>query len=73
MTAIRIFIARKYYLVDIGYSHMKGYMRPYKRERYHLPDFVVEPNRGVCMKFLIMYIHHLDALLKEHLEFEKIS
>jgi hypothetical protein len=25
------------------------------------------------MKFLIMHIHHLDALLKEHLKFEKIS
>jgi hypothetical protein len=25
------------------------------------------------MKFLIIHIHHLDVLLKEHLEFEKIS
>jgi hypothetical protein len=25
------------------------------------------------MKFLIMHIYHLDALLKEYLEFEKIS
>jgi hypothetical protein len=25
------------------------------------------------MKYLIMHIHHLDALLKEHLEFGKIN
>ena len=29
----------KYYLVDIGYPQMKGYLGPYKGERYHLPDF----------------------------------
>ncbi|XP_060216244.1 uncharacterized protein LOC132643727 [Lycium barbarum] len=31
----------KYYLVDAGYSHMKGYMAPYKRNnvRYHLAEF----------------------------------
>jgi hypothetical protein len=39
MSAIRIFITGKYYLVDAGYPHMKGYMGPYKGERYHLPDF----------------------------------
>jgi hypothetical protein len=39
MTIIGIFIAGKYYLVDAGYPHMKGYMGPYKGERYHLPDF----------------------------------
>ncbi|XP_073152238.1 uncharacterized protein [Henckelia pumila] len=32
---------KKYYLVDAGYSHMSGYMGPYKGEniRYHLEDF----------------------------------
>ena len=39
MTVIHIFFASKYYLIDAGYSHMKGYMGPYKGERYHLPDF----------------------------------
>jgi hypothetical protein len=39
MSAIRIFIARKYYLADVGYPRMKRYMGPYKRERYHLLDF----------------------------------
>ena len=29
----------KYYLVDAGYPQMKGYLGPYKGERYHLPDF----------------------------------
>ncbi|KAK9272514.1 hypothetical protein L1049_002887 [Liquidambar formosana] len=31
--------ARDYYLVDVGYPNMKGYLAPYKAERYHLPDF----------------------------------
>ncbi|CAL8990817.1 unnamed protein product [Prunus brigantina] len=29
----------KYYLVDAGYPQIKGYLGPYKDERYHLPDF----------------------------------
>ncbi|KAK3193916.1 hypothetical protein Dsin_025226 [Dipteronia sinensis] len=29
----------KYYLVDASYHQMKGHLRPYKGERYHLPDF----------------------------------
>ncbi|XP_057452625.1 uncharacterized protein LOC130744460 [Lotus japonicus] len=29
----------KYYLVDAGYPNMKGYLAPYKGERYHIPDF----------------------------------
>ncbi|KAI9078526.1 hypothetical protein K1719_039464 [Acacia pycnantha] len=29
----------KYYLVDLGYSNMKGYLAPFKGERYHIPDF----------------------------------
>lgn len=30
-----------YYLVDMGYSHMKGYMEPYKGDniRYYLAEF----------------------------------
>ncbi|KAG8485349.1 hypothetical protein CXB51_021766 [Gossypium anomalum] len=31
--------ARKYYLVDSGYPQMKGYLGPYRGQRYHLPDF----------------------------------
>ncbi|KAL0374179.1 UNVERIFIED_CONTAM: hypothetical protein Sradi_3333600 [Sesamum radiatum] len=32
---------KKYYLVDAGYSHMPGYMGPYRGDniRYHLEDF----------------------------------
>ncbi|XP_028782070.1 uncharacterized protein LOC114738210 [Neltuma alba] len=29
----------KYYLVDAGYPTPVGYLGPYRRERYHLPDF----------------------------------
>ncbi|KAH1066687.1 hypothetical protein J1N35_031674 [Gossypium stocksii] len=29
----------KYYLVDFGYPQMKGYLGPYRGQRYHLPDF----------------------------------
>ena len=29
----------KYYLVDAGYPQIKGYLGPYRGERYHLPDF----------------------------------
>ncbi|XP_028790499.1 uncharacterized protein LOC114746446 [Neltuma alba] len=29
----------KYYLVDAGYPTPMGYLGPYRRERYHLPDF----------------------------------
>ena len=39
MIVIRIFFSSKYYLVNVGYSRMKGYMGPYKGKRYHLLDF----------------------------------
>ncbi|GMI70700.1 hypothetical protein HRI_000739300 [Hibiscus trionum] len=29
----------KYYLVDFGYPQMKGFLGPYRGQRYHLPDF----------------------------------
>ncbi|KAK5839307.1 hypothetical protein PVK06_008083 [Gossypium arboreum] len=29
----------KYYLVDSGYPQMKGYLGPYRGQRYHSPDF----------------------------------
>ncbi|XP_040951267.1 putative nuclease HARBI1 isoform X1 [Gossypium hirsutum] len=29
----------KYHLVDSGYPQMKGYLGPYRGQRYHLPDF----------------------------------
>ncbi|KAH1073136.1 hypothetical protein J1N35_025464 [Gossypium stocksii] len=29
----------KYYLVDSGYPQIKGYLGPYRGQRYHLPDF----------------------------------
>ncbi|KAL0010397.1 hypothetical protein SO802_005505 [Lithocarpus litseifolius] len=30
---------RKYYLVDSGYPMKRGFLVPYKGERYHIPDF----------------------------------
>jgi len=34
-----IFFVGKFYLVDSGYPTPIGYLGPYRRERYHLPDF----------------------------------
>ena len=31
--------AGKYYLVDLGYPMKKGFLAPYKEERYHIPEF----------------------------------
>ncbi|XP_030948934.1 putative nuclease HARBI1 [Quercus lobata] len=31
--------AGKYYLVDSGYPMRKGFLAPYKGERYHIPEF----------------------------------
>jgi hypothetical protein len=28
-----------YYLVDSGYHNKKGFLSPYKGEKYHLPEF----------------------------------
>ncbi|XP_056689106.1 uncharacterized protein [Spinacia oleracea] len=30
---------RKYYLVDLGYTNMHGFLTPYRGERYHLRDY----------------------------------
>ena len=32
-------LLRKYYLVDAGYPLRKGYLPPYKGQRYHLSYF----------------------------------
>ncbi|KAL6636963.1 hypothetical protein ACP70R_024535 [Stipagrostis hirtigluma subsp. patula] len=29
----------KYYLVDSGYPNKKGFLAPYKGQKYHVPDF----------------------------------
>lgn len=29
----------KFYLVDAGYPNRKGYLAPYKGQKYHLPEF----------------------------------
>ena len=60
MTTICIFIAGKYYLVDAGYPHMKGYMGPYKGERYHLPDF----RRGIQPRGMHEIFNHAHSSLR---------
>jgi hypothetical protein len=46
----------KYYLVDAGYPLMKGYLTPYKGERYHLPDFR-RASRGNGIEERFNYVH----------------
>ncbi|XP_042944492.1 uncharacterized protein LOC122278365 [Carya illinoinensis] len=46
----------KYYLVDAGYPHMNEYMGPYRRERYHLPDFRRGP-RPMGMREIFNHAH----------------
>jgi hypothetical protein len=29
----------KYYLIDSGYPNRKGFLAPYKGQRYHVPEF----------------------------------
>ena len=47
----------RYYLADVGYKEMEGYMTPYKNTRYHINDF-----RGIDLQQLqreekFNYIH----------------
>jgi hypothetical protein len=46
----------KYYLVDAGYPLMKGYLTPYKGEKYHLPDFR-RAGRGNGIEERFNYVH----------------
>ncbi|KAL4030930.1 hypothetical protein IC575_009185 [Cucumis melo] len=39
LLSVYFIISGKYYLVDYGYPKTKGYLRPYRGERYHLADF----------------------------------
>ena len=36
--------AGKFYLVDSGYPTFKGFLRPYRNTRYHLPQFRLAPD-----------------------------
>jgi hypothetical protein len=60
MSTIRIFITGKYYLIDARYPHMKGYMGPYKGERYHLPDF----HRGSQLRDMLEIFSHAHSSFK---------
>ena len=46
----------KYYLVDVGYPLRKGYLPPYKRQRYHLSDFQWV-GRGNQIEERFNYVH----------------
>ncbi|XP_020597786.1 uncharacterized protein LOC110037471 [Phalaenopsis equestris] len=39
LTHLQSFITGKYYLVDVGYPMLRGYLKPYPDTRYHIPDF----------------------------------
>uniref|UniRef100_A0A803MWV6 DDE Tnp4 domain-containing protein n=1 Tax=Chenopodium quinoa TaxID=63459 RepID=A0A803MWV6_CHEQI len=43
----------KYYVVDAGYPNMKGFLAPFKGERYHVPDFrhSTQPPNGLYEVF----------------------
>ncbi|KAK9983014.1 hypothetical protein SO802_032539 [Lithocarpus litseifolius] len=46
----------KYYLVDAGYPLRKGYLPPYKGQRYHLSDFQ-RAGRGNHIEERFNYVH----------------
>ena len=54
----------KYYLVDSGYPNRKGFLSPYKGEKYHLPEFRQGPEpRGKKEVF-----NHLHSSLRNVIE-----
>jgi hypothetical protein len=64
MSTIRIFIVGKYYLIDVGYLHMKGYIGPYKGERYRQPDF----RRGSQLRGMHKIFNHAHSSLRSTIE-----
>ena len=53
-----------YYLVDVDYPNMKGYLSPYKSERYHIPDFRVSGQaEGILEQF-----NHAHSSLRNVIE-----
>nr|XP_009798292.1 PREDICTED: uncharacterized protein LOC104244544 isoform X1 [Nicotiana sylvestris] len=71
-------IGNKYYLVDAGYPHMKGYMAPYKGDnmRYHLAQFRRGATRQLRepegeLKNVTICILLVEILLSGHLGFGK--
>jgi hypothetical protein len=49
-------VEEKYYLVDVGYPLMKGYLTPYNGEKYHLPNFR-RVGRGNVIEERFNYVH----------------
>lgn len=39
MLTLTFTIAGKYYLVDFGYPNQKGYLTPYKGQKYHVLEW----------------------------------
>ncbi|KAG8481830.1 hypothetical protein CXB51_026419 [Gossypium anomalum] len=70
----------KYYLVDSGYPQMKGYLGPYRGQRYHLPDFrrgrPVSANDDRCCynddtQFIRKHVGRNDANFMEYEDINK--
>ncbi|KAK2648063.1 hypothetical protein Ddye_015552 [Dipteronia dyeriana] len=55
----------KYYLVDAGYANMKGYLAPYKGERYHLPVFRTS-GQPIGSRETFNYVHSSLRSVIEH-------
>ncbi|KAL0014453.1 hypothetical protein SO802_001522 [Lithocarpus litseifolius] len=56
--------AGKYYLVDSGYPMKRGFLAPYKGERYHIPEF----ERGEHLHHLEEKYNYLHSSLRSVIE-----
>jgi hypothetical protein len=56
--------ARKYYLVDSSYTNKKGFLSPYKEEKYHLPEFRQGPTPSGKKEMF----NHLHSSLRNVIE-----
>ncbi|KAK9985455.1 hypothetical protein SO802_030406 [Lithocarpus litseifolius] len=54
----------KYYLVDSGYPMKKGFLAPYKGERYHIPNF----QQGEALHHLVEKFNYLHSSLRTVIE-----
>ena len=55
---INILVCKKVYHVDSGYPIKRGFLAPYKGERYHLPIFSKINYHNIQRRNLIISIHH---------------
>ncbi|XLR65150.1 hypothetical protein S83_015822, partial [Arachis hypogaea] len=55
----------KYYVVDAGYPTFKGFLRPYRHTRYHIPQFRLAPNFRSNNEKFNYYHSSLRTLIEE--------